>query len=183
MKMAAVTNRAQIYEPLSLGRRETRLLTIDSSLDIAGRIQCHLRRAFLDQCSPDVALSYCWGNPTVTAPILLNDHEHQVTKNLASALHYIRGSLEPGVSIWIDALCINQADTGERNHQVQLMRDIFQSSNLVIAWLGHAEEHQYSVFKIFSRLARHPEDFPADWCPILTPAVIDILENPRFRRR
>jgi hypothetical protein len=35
-----------------------------------------------------------------------------------------------------DALCINQADLGERSHQVQLMRDIYQRAELCFVYLG-----------------------------------------------
>lgn len=47
-------------------------------------------------------------------------------------------------SWWIDALCINQQDMDERNHQLLLMGDIYARANFVIAWLGKAfvpEEH------------------------------------------
>jgi len=40
------------------------------------------------------------------------------------------------LKIWVDALCINQANNEERNHQIQLMRSIYAESQLVIVWLG-----------------------------------------------
>jgi hypothetical protein len=39
-------------------------------------------------------------------------------------------------SLWIDALCIDQKDTTERNHQVQQMGEIFSKAEFVIAWMG-----------------------------------------------
>jgi hypothetical protein len=38
--------------------------------------------------------------------------------------------------LWVDAICINQEDVLERNHQVQMMRDIYSSADSVAAWLG-----------------------------------------------
>ncbi|KAK2730428.1 ankyrin and het domain-containing protein [Colletotrichum kahawae] len=38
--------------------------------------------------------------------------------------------------LWIDALCINQADLDERASQVRLMRSIFRGAKRVLAWLG-----------------------------------------------
>jgi len=38
--------------------------------------------------------------------------------------------------IWIDALCINQNDSSERNHQVQQMGAIFSRAKNVVSWLG-----------------------------------------------
>ena len=38
--------------------------------------------------------------------------------------------------IWVDALCINQADLAERVTQVQLMGRIYKSAHVVFAWVG-----------------------------------------------
>jgi hypothetical protein len=38
--------------------------------------------------------------------------------------------------IWIDSICIDQDNIDERNHQVNLMKDIFSNAHFVIAWLG-----------------------------------------------
>jgi hypothetical protein len=38
--------------------------------------------------------------------------------------------------LWIDALCIDQTSTNEKNAQVALMGHIFQSAVCVSAWLG-----------------------------------------------
>ena len=38
--------------------------------------------------------------------------------------------------IWVDALCINQADLAERATQVQLMGRIYKSAHVVFAWVG-----------------------------------------------
>ena len=39
-------------------------------------------------------------------------------------------------AISIERVCINQNDIPERNAQVQLMRDIYQNSAIVISWVG-----------------------------------------------
>ena len=41
-----------------------------------------------------------------------------------------------GLPIWVDALCINQADLAERATQVQLMGRIYKSAHVVFAWVG-----------------------------------------------
>jgi hypothetical protein len=38
--------------------------------------------------------------------------------------------------LWIDALCIDQENVIERNHQVQQMGEIFSRASNVLAWLG-----------------------------------------------
>ena len=42
-------------------------------------------------------------------------------------------------NIWIDALSINQPNTMERNHQVQMMGNIYKDAERVIVWLGPAK--------------------------------------------
>lgn len=42
--------------------------------------------------------------------------------------------------LWVDALCINQADDAEKSYQVRLMTDIFRNSQRCLAWLGEFEE-------------------------------------------
>ena len=37
-------------------------------------------------------------------------------------------------------VCINQSDPHERNHQVGLMRRVYQGAQDVVAWLGEAED-------------------------------------------
>lgn len=43
--------------------------------------------------------------------------------------------------IWIDALCINQNDIEERNHQVHLMGQIYAKATEVLVWLGCQQSH------------------------------------------
>jgi hypothetical protein len=38
--------------------------------------------------------------------------------------------------VWVDAICINQTDDLEKEHQIDLMRDIYSSAREVIMWLG-----------------------------------------------
>jgi hypothetical protein len=47
--------------------------------------------------------------------------QHKVTQNLAAALRHIRLS-DVERTMWIDAICINQEDHDEKNHQVKQMR-------------------------------------------------------------
>ncbi|KAM0189059.1 hypothetical protein ACHAPQ_009632 [Fusarium lateritium] len=66
--------------------------------------------------------------------ILCNGQGVYVKPNLYQALIQIRKT-RPGL-YWIDAICINQADTAERGQQVQMMDQIYSSAAQVIVWLG-----------------------------------------------
>jgi hypothetical protein len=62
-----------------------------------------------------------------------------IRENLWSALVNLRHAREERV-LWIDAICINQADVEERNRQVQLMAYIYSRATTVIVWLGTLED-------------------------------------------
>jgi hypothetical protein len=85
-----------------------------------------------------IALSYTWGDPGTTDAIMLNGQRFDVTRNLYLALHQLRESkyFATGVKLWVDAICINQNDTPERNLQVQRMRDIYIRAFNTFVWLG-----------------------------------------------
>jgi len=40
--------------------------------------------------------------------------------------------------LWIDALCIDQSNVDERNHQVAMMGEIYSKATSVIVWLGES---------------------------------------------
>ncbi|KAK1687342.1 heterokaryon incompatibility protein-domain-containing protein [Colletotrichum godetiae] len=84
------------------------------------------------------ALSYVWGDPSDTISVHVDNHLFHATKNLHSALQHIRLFLKPPqlAPLWIDAISINQADIAERSHQVSHMREIYDSAELVLTWLG-----------------------------------------------
>jgi hypothetical protein len=60
-----------------------------------------------------------------------------VTRNLEAALRHFRDQKVPR-RLWIDAICINQADDIEKGYQIQQMQHIFGHARLVIVWLGEA---------------------------------------------
>lgn len=43
---------------------------------------------------------------------------------------------------WIDAICIDQSNTIERNRQVTRMGEIYNGASIVVVWLGHTENEQ-----------------------------------------
>ncbi|KAH7072421.1 heterokaryon incompatibility protein-domain-containing protein [Paraphoma chrysanthemicola] len=125
-----------IYES-QLHDRNIRLLDLLPGKD-SDPLQCNLIHTSLDGSIPYEALSYVWGDPSTTEPVMCCGKPCQITLNLAAALRSLR-STEASRMLWVDALCINQSNNGERSHQVQLMGDIFAKADSVTAWLG--EDH------------------------------------------
>lgn len=61
--------------------------------------------------------------------------EFHVRKNLLDALKYLRQS-DKDVTLWIDALCIDQSNIPERNAQVRRMKSLYNRARAVCIWLG-----------------------------------------------
>ena len=81
------------------------------------------------------ALSYAWGKADFAYEVSTGSSSLAVSTNLYEALQRLR---RPDVKrvMWIDALCINQADVAERSCQVGKMRDIYRGAELVVVWIG-----------------------------------------------
>jgi len=84
------------------------------------------------------ALSYIWGDPNHRLSIYINGIQVSVTKSLALALQYIR-KVDRDQILWVDAVCINQANVNERNSQVRLMGTLYLEAEDVIIWLREAD--------------------------------------------
>ena len=114
-----------------------RLLTIDAGA-FEEPISCTLSVAnpSRDSTYKYDALSYCWGDKTLIRTIEVNGHPgFVVTSNLFAAIRRARDKTLPTV-IWVDMICIHQADLSERSQQVSMMREIFEQAQKVLCWLG-----------------------------------------------
>jgi hypothetical protein len=132
------------------GIRNIRLLTILPGNDCV--IQCEIKHHRLNDCPEYEALSYVWGDPTKTVPIAVGDESLNVTDNLKSALLHLRREFEPRV-LWVDAMCIDQSNAGERAQQVGFMRDIYQQASRTVIWLGEASADSALAINTAARLA------------------------------
>jgi hypothetical protein len=125
-----------IYEALPLARSqpsEIRLLTLAPGPPTC-RLNCTLNKEILDKDLEFEALSYHWG-PDSKLEIFVGEIAIPVTKNLFDALIHLRSPHVARV-LWIDAICINQADDAEKSFQVNMMTRIYGSCQRVIVWLG-----------------------------------------------
>jgi hypothetical protein len=99
-----------------------------------GIIQCELSKASLNDSPVIYALSYVWGNPTITKNILVNGKRFSATTNLVAPLEMLAAEVDTQMYFWVDSICINQSDIGERNAEVRMMSSIFAQASLVLAW-------------------------------------------------
>jgi hypothetical protein len=134
-------------------------------------VSCEIFHTTLTDAPPYKALSYTWGDLSDRKhKIQLNGKPFEVRENLWTAINQLADVGEK-VTIWIDAICIDQENVAERNHQVGIMRTIYGGAAQVYCWLGPADEnsklafrlakfvqeHQDSIDKIIDRFT-HPDD-------------------------
>ncbi|KAH8659958.1 hypothetical protein BX600DRAFT_467000 [Xylariales sp. PMI_506] len=134
---------ADLYKNLDYSSTHIRLLRLLPSQVKFGQpwyecadIRCSLIVEKVDSAPAYDALSYAWGDDDPTVPITINGEKTLVRPNLAYALAALRGTSSR--LLWIDALCINQDNVSERNHQVRLMGDIYRRASKVLVWLGRS---------------------------------------------
>ena len=81
------------------------------------------------------ALSYFWGDEAADRTLSLDNTPFSIKPNLEAALRELsKGKVER--LLWIDAICINQADLNERNEQVRMMSSIYRQATRVVIWIG-----------------------------------------------
>jgi hypothetical protein len=159
-----------IYPPIPLSHTnsEIRLLQIHiDKEDDDDEIHCSLYVCdFRD--AEFFALSYVWGDPTLTTRIHVNGHDFAATNNLVAYLRNARnffrkeGDCTRSDPLWIDAICINQSDIPERNREVKRMDAVYKSAIMVAGWLGPSDESSSRALAcardIFQPLKKHMMD-------------------------
>ncbi|KAI0102601.1 heterokaryon incompatibility protein-domain-containing protein [Nemania sp. FL0031] len=151
----------------------------DSTAPIQGEI-VELRLS--DVCTETgyTALSYVWGANEIRHRIQVGDSQLGVRPNLISALYDLRRE-DRNIRLWVDALCINQNDVNERNHQVQQMRRIYSSSLETIIYLGNrhdeSEQVNWSLLERYATRAMNKNE--VELAPVF---LYEVLSRPWFQR-
>ena len=142
------------YRSLSDASKAFRTIDLLPDADDAP-IRVQLYDGELTLSEPFEALSYAWGDQIDRVEILCDDQPLLVTTNLAAALRELRRAgfeTQQRRRLWVDAICINQSDVGEKNHQVAMMKDIYSHAKGVVVWLGEADEDTPTLLKFFERV-------------------------------
>ncbi|KAK4443198.1 heterokaryon incompatibility protein-domain-containing protein [Podospora aff. communis PSN243] len=141
------------YKPLPVDAPSIRLLFIEQTPSPSdGTIVCTTETVplrLLGQ-TPYRALSYAWRDKVYLTDdggsthqkeslrhIICDGQDAWIPPTLYHALWRMRQRLEVP-RVWVDYLCINQADSDEKTSQVALMGSIFALAEEVIVWLGES---------------------------------------------
>lgn len=125
------------HTPLDHSKPSIRLIKVLPDLSPSGLVQCALSTH--QNNPPYTCLSYVWGSATSRRQILLDGKLFCAQQNLWNFLNSARSFGDPAEFFWIDAVCIDQTNTPERNHQVAHMGMIYRSASQVMIWLGTRE--------------------------------------------
>ncbi|KAI1498792.1 heterokaryon incompatibility protein-domain-containing protein [Biscogniauxia marginata] len=97
-------------------------------------VRCEIVYHPLEKLLDYEAISYTWGDIAEKADIVVDDQAFETSAKVSEMLRSLRNTWKPRM-LWIDFICINQNDTDEKSHQVQLMRHIYHRAITVITWL------------------------------------------------
>jgi hypothetical protein len=101
----------------------------------------HMEEATLENPISYEAISYAWGSDSVQVPLSRSGHAIIARKTLSQASQTFRHENQLRL-LWIDSICINQADKEERGHQIVLMQSMNTKDRSFVVWLGRQQgEH------------------------------------------
>ncbi|KAF5594888.1 heterokaryon incompatibility 6 OR allele [Fusarium subglutinans] len=144
---------------------EIRLLDLYPSHGLVDdRLIGRLYTTSIESPSPYIALSYVWGLGDKTQSIQisnLNDDKETfipITESLETALRHFRKQDEV-ITLWIDQICINQADNKEKGQQVAMMGSIYSSATQVLVWLGPAQDGSNELMGAWQDIGQRARQF------------------------
>lgn len=176
----AFTESHGIYklQPLDHSQASLRLLKVLPDLSTDGYIQCAIIQTTVERETYS-CLSYRWGEPLPTRNILVEGGTVSVRENLFDFLNTYRTKPQASGYIWIDALCIDQANLQERNHQVAQMGQIYYNAQLVLIWLGKSP----FFIPIARSLQNHRDPSLEDYRTLESDSMISCLYNNEYWTR
>ena len=115
------------------------------------------------------ALSYVWGSQEDMRKLYCQylDYSHsfpeerapehdrgvlEITPNLDKALRYLRTVKMPR-TLYVDAVCINQKDLEEKQHQISLLSNVYANCMRTIIWVGEADSDTRFIFRMMKLLS------------------------------
>ncbi|EXU98173.1 heterokaryon incompatibility protein [Metarhizium robertsii] len=143
------------YTPLLPGYIRLFRINCDTSAPDEGSLEA----VSLEAAPRYYALSHSWGTQLQNETIRIDGHVLYVTPDLAAGIRRFRElgaghcSLSPPIRyMWIDRLCIDQADITERSSQVTLMRTIYSRSIRTLVWLGPDHMSSCAVWRLVDQI-------------------------------
>ncbi|CAK3954487.1 Hypothetical predicted protein [Lecanosticta acicola] len=142
------SNSSRFYRTLPKGLDWIRIIAIEPGTGL--HITCSLETRQLMKTPEYEGLSYCWQKGGPMKPIDAGNLKgFEVSEHLWNALRRLRLRNRRRL-VWVDAICINQDDIGERNHQITLMRRIYASALRTLIWIGDFSTDSPTCMRCYS---------------------------------
>ncbi|CAO2652851.1 Nn.00g022620.m01.CDS01 [Neocucurbitaria sp. VM-36] len=158
------------YEPIRFPRETRHLAVLRNS---TSQIRYILEQRELADHRDYTALSYMWGTSTPMHSFEIDGEKLEIGQNLFDFLRTYEtlGWVDDRLQyLWIDQICINLSDLGERNCQVSIMNRIFKMAKRGVVWLGLDSDMVEAARQL------RDNERTGDW------AIATILRNPYFSR-
>jgi hypothetical protein len=132
------------HEPLPNPRTHFRLLKIIQG-GFDKHVVCELSIWPINEAPPYIAISYVWGDPACVSTITINSSPVTVRTNCEYVLQQQASAADTcQYYFWLDAVCIDQQNETEKNHQVALMGKLYSAAMHVHACIGpHCDDSRY----------------------------------------
>ena len=132
-----VRSRLRSYTPIRPGYGEIRLLKLNPGRE-KQPLTGELATVRLSDKQKFAALTYCWEPLRTYGPfcdtIRINNERVHITRALGQLLRKLRQQ-EAAQFLWIDEVCVNHDQKGEKSAKLQVVNEIFRSAEQVIAYL------------------------------------------------
>ncbi|KAH6953615.1 heterokaryon incompatibility protein-domain-containing protein [Fusarium avenaceum] len=136
--------------------------------DWQSRLICRLYTTKIEKPACYTALSYVWGAGRKSRSIWVTNLSSDggeasipITESLNTALLSLSHT-DKITTLWIDQICINQADEDEKGEQVAMMGNIYSAANQVLVWLGPAENGSDQLMDAWQDIGQGARDFGLD---------------------
>ncbi|KAI2466535.1 HET-domain-containing protein [Annulohypoxylon bovei var. microspora] len=188
------------YKPLS-AEDEIRCIVLNSARDDEAPLKCSIvqyRRSV--QTVDYFAISYAWGEPEFSRNLEIRDNGDvsylRITPNVDAMLRRLR-ALRLLRYLWIDAICLNQADKIEKAQQIPAIGRIFGEAKVVHIWLGLEDRLTTQLFILLRQVNLLPEVEKGEMASRVAPFLrkhpgnaasglrcfVEFFDRPWFSRR
>lgn len=179
------------YDRLDRASNQIRLFKLEPG-HTGDTIKGSFLYTYIEKCLSYTAVSYAWGDSAAAGTIRVGENDNlgtdlRVADNLLQFLRVQSCMITEPKLFWIDAICINQRDLRERNHQVGLMKLIYTNADDVYVWLGREADDSKLAMRFLSRGGPRPlrprgSGFYPVWTPREARALGELCERPYWRR-
>lgn len=151
-----------VYDSLEdTQKKHIRLLKILPCLDERTPIRGAIFYTPVENAPRYIVLSYEWGPVSTYSEMVeheldmtINGFEVMLRPNLLQMLRLVRSRVEESQpAVWVDAICIDQSNLREKNHQISMMAQIYADASNVIVKLNDTAGTAEQGIEYLNRIA------------------------------